>query len=234
MTNSHALVLIPGILCNEEVWSDQRAALSDIAVIQVPDLRGKSTLSDMAAAILDSAPPVFALAGHSMGGRVALEILDQAPARISSLALLNTGVHPVGENEPARRQASMATVAKSGLDAFVDPWLKAILPDYRLHDDDIVSAVRRMILSFSPEDFNNQTEAMLTRRDSSLLLDGIVCPTLLLCGEDDAYSPPKQHQLMQEKIPNAKLIVLEHCGHMSPMEAPEEVSAALRDWLLSS
>lgn len=78
----------------------------------------------MAAAILASAPPVFALAGHSMGGRVALEILDQAPAWVARLALLNTGVHPVGENEPARRQASIAIVAKSGLDAFVDPWLK--------------------------------------------------------------------------------------------------------------
>lgn len=75
---------------------------------------------------------------------------------------------------------------------------------------------------------------MLTRRDSSRLLDAIACPTLLLCGEDDEYSPPKQHQLMQDKIPDAELVVLDHCGHMSPMEAPGAVSAALRKWLLSS
>lgn len=234
MASKQALVLIPGILCNEEVWSDQQVALSDIAEIQIADLRGQSTLSDMATAILASAPPKFALAGHSMGGRVALEIMDQAPARVSRLALLDTGVHPVGESEPARRQASMATVAESGLDAFVSTWLKAILPDYRLQDDDIVSAVRRMILSFSVEDFNRQTTAMLTRRDGSLLLNNVDCPTLLLCGEDDAYSPPEQHRLMKQKIPNAELVVLERCGHMSPMEAPDAVSTALRRWLLLS
>lgn len=232
MASKPTLVLVPGILCTEAAWPGQQTALADIASVHIPELQGYSSLADMASAILASTPDSFALAGHSMGGRVALEVVDQAPSRVSHLALLDTGVSPVGDDEPERRQRFMDTVTEQGLEAFVGPWLEAILPTH-LQDTAIADAVRTMIMSFSVEEFCQQMTAMLTRRDATPLLDRVHCPTLVLCGSDDTYSPPDQHQWMADRVSNAVLVVIEKCGHMSPMEQPKAVSNALRDWLLS-
>lgn len=233
MAEKIPLVLVPGTLCNEVAWAPQARALSDIADPEIADLRGQASLSEMAATILQKAPPVFALAGHSMGGRIALEIVDQAPERVSRLALLDTGTHPVAEGEPARRAKNVDVVATDGLAAFAEPWVRAILPPYRLEGIELVAAVRGMILSFDTSDFQAQSTAMLGRRDLAPILKSIECPTLVLCGEDDTYSPPNQHRSIAAEIADARLVIVPRCGHMAPMERSDAVSAALRDWLLS-
>ena len=233
MASRIPIVLVPGILCDGAAWAHQAEALLDIADPMTADLRGHATLGEMAASILRKAPPVFALAGHSMGGRVALEIIDSAPERVSRLALLDTGTHPVAEGEPERRAVNAQVVAEGGVSAFADPWIKAILPPYRLGDTSLLDAVRAMILRFDPEDFRSQNDAMLSRRDAAPILDRVACPTLVLCGEDDTYSPPDRHRAMAGSITGAQFVTLERCGHMAPMEQPDAVASALRDWLLS-
>lgn len=233
MADKVPLVLVPGTLCSEAAWAPQASALSDIAAPTIADLRGHDSLTDMADAILQDAPPVFALAGHSMGGRVALEIMDRAPDRVSRLALLDTGTHPVADGEPARRAQNASTVAEDGLASFAESWVTAIVPPYRLDDTVLVGAVRSMILSFDADDFQAQSRAMLGRRDLAPILKTVACPTLVLCGEDDTYSPPDQHRSMAADIADARLVVVPHCGHMAPMEQPDAVSAALRRWLVA-
>jgi len=233
MADRIPLVLVPGTLCSEAAWAPQASALSDIADPTIADLRGHDSLTDMADAILQDAPPIFALAGHSMGGRIALEIMDRAPDRVSRLALLDTGTHPVAEAEPARRAESADIVARDGLAAFADSWVTAIVPPYRLDDTVLVGTVRAMILSFDADDFHAQSRAMLGRRDLAPVLKTITCPTLVLCGEDDTYSPPDQHRSMAADIAGADLVVVPQCGHMAPMEQSDAVSAALRSWLVT-
>jgi len=233
MADRIPLVLVPGTLCGEAAWAPQASALSDIAEPTIADLRGHDSLTDMADAILRNAPPVFALAGHSMGGRIALEIMDRAPDRVSRLALLDTGTHPVAEGEPARRAQNAGVVATDGLAAFAESWVTAIVPPYRLDDAELVGTVRAMILSFDADDFQAQSRAMLGRRDLAPILPTIKCPTLVLCGEDDTYSPPDQHRSMAATIANARLVVVPQCGHMAPMERSDAVSAALRAWLMT-
>ena len=191
----------------------------------------------MAERALAEAPPTFALAGHSMGGRVALEIVRRARERVSRLALLDTGFRPrpagaAGEDEKARRLALLALARAEGMRAMAREWVRPMVHPDRLADIALIEAILDMLERRTPAEFAGQIEALLARPDATPLLPSIRCPTLVLCGRDDAWSTLAQHEEMAARIPGARLAVVERCGHMAPMERPREVGAmrSMRGW----
>ena len=190
----------------------------------------------MAEAVLRWAPPQFALAGHSMGGRVALQILRLAPERVMKVALLNTGSNArpagaAGEQEELRRRELLAMAQSQGMRSMAMEWLKGMLPAYRQNDVALVGEIVGMFERKSPELYEIQMLALLGRPNATPLLAHILCPALLLTGFDDTWSPPRRHLEMAQSIRLSELAVVPKCGHMSTMERPDEVTAAMRVWL---
>lgn len=228
------IVFLPGLLCDAAVWAPQMAALDRSATV-VAYGRANS-LTAMAQLALQAAPPGrFALAGHSMGGRVAFELIRIAPERVERLALLDTGCHPLaegaaGETERAGRMRLLALSRRDGMRAMAADWARGMVHASHIGSP-VFEAVLDMFERRNPDVFEAQIQALLTRPDATPQLAAIACPTLLLTGEHDAWSPPAQHQRMQQAIPGAQLVVVPQCGHMSTLEAPASVTAALAGWL---
>ncbi len=178
----------------------------------------------------------FALAGHSMGGRVALEVLRAAPGRVVRLALLDTGYRSrpdgtPGDDERARRYALLALARERGMRAMGREWMRAMVHPARLNDAALVDAILDMVGRQTPDRYAGQIDALLARPDVTGLLRSIDVPTLVACGRQDAWSPLEQHEEIAALIPGCRLAVFEDCGHMAPMEQPRVVAAALVDWL---
>lgn len=226
------LILVPGLLCDRVVWEHQIAALAPRYDIIVPDLTRFDRLEAMAAHILDIAPARFAIAGHSMGARAALEVWRQAAGRTARLALLDTGVHPASPDEPAKRQAMLDISAGLGMTALADAWLPPMVEPGRLERDDALrAALYAMVERMSPAIHRAQITALLRRPDAAPLLPEITCPVLVGVGENDLWSSPDQHRPIAAAIPGAQFVIFAQSGHMAPMEAPEAVTAALEEWL---
>jgi pimeloyl-ACP methyl ester carboxylesterase len=225
------LYLLPGLLCDGTVWETQAAALSEHWEVRIPLFRGLDSFDAMARAVLDDAPATFALAGHSMGGRVALEVIAAAADRVERLALLDTGVHGVRPGEAADRQQLLDLAAERGMAAVARAWAPPMVHPARRDDATLMNAIYAMVERYAPAEFHGQVRALLGRRDATPLLPDISCPTLVLCGREDDWSPPAQHEEIAAAIPGAVLEVVEDCGHMATMERPGEVTGALRRWL---
>ncbi|NVK41101.1 MAG: alpha/beta fold hydrolase [Oceanospirillaceae bacterium] len=230
-----SLLLLPGLLCDDAVWRDQVASLGDWRCL-VPDYGLADSIEDMAARALEKAPERFVLAGHSMGGRVALEICRQAPERVSHLILLDTGyagraAGEAGEHEKKGRLALLQQAREAGMRAMGQTWLAGMVHPSRLDDTALVNDILAMIERKTPEIFAAQIEALLHRPDATAQLGAIDCPTLLLCGREDSWSPLSRHEEMADLIPGSRLEVIEDAGHMSTMERPQAVTTAIRDWL---
>jgi pimeloyl-ACP methyl ester carboxylesterase len=226
-------------MCDHTVWEAQIAALADIA-----DARSMEwglehdSLARMAEATLAAAPPQFALAGHSMGGRVALEVVRLAPQRITHLCLMDTGVAPLapgaaGQEEERGRRRLLDIAVREGMRPMALEWLKGMLPPYRTGDAALVETIVQMFERKTPEQFRVQQEALLARPDARPLLGQIRCPTLVLTGEHDLWSPPARHEEIAAAIPTATLVIIPGAGHMTTLERPAEVAAAMRTWLTS-
>lgn len=232
------VVLLPGLLCDETVWREQHAALSFAGAAEciVPSYGAAATIEDMARLVLDGvAAERFSLAGHSMGGRVALAIAGMAAQRVERLALLDTGMDPIapgeaGENERAKRMALLQIARHSGMREMGLQWARGMVHPDRL-DTPLFSEVLDMVARFTPEVFAAQINALLNRPDAGDVLRQLRCPTLLACGRQDAWSPLSRHERMQALCPGAELVVIEDSGHMSTMEQPQQVSRALLDWM---
>lgn len=226
-------VLLPGLLCDREVWQAQIDALGPC---HVPDYGTLDSLRGMAEHVLATAPAgPLAVAGHSMGGRVAFEMLRLAPERIERLALLDTSYHPLaegeaGESERAGRMALLAKARRDGMHAMAREWAVGMVHPSR-HGTPLFEAIVEMLARKTPGHYAAQIKALLERPDAEALLPTIRCPTLLLCGRDDAWSPPARHEHMQRQIAGSRLVVVEQCGHMSTMEQPEAVSRAFAEWM---
>jgi pimeloyl-ACP methyl ester carboxylesterase len=232
----NTLMLLPGLMCDAAVWAPQVAVLQGQAHCVIPAWGLRDSLTAMAQQVLDEAPTArFSVVGHSMGGRVALEVMRLAPQRVERLALLDTGTHPLaageaGEKERAGRMALLKIAQDQGMRAMAAQWARGMVHPDQL-DTPLFEAVLDMLERSNPRQFAAQIQALLTRRDAAPQLPGIDCPTLVLCGRDDAWSPPAQHEAMQAAIPGATLTVIEHCGHMCTMEQPQAVGSALAAWL---
>ncbi len=230
------LLLLPGLLCDEAVWRAQIIALADRYECRVADYRQVDSLPAMAELALACAPGNFLLAGHSMGGRVAFEMLRHAPQRVSKLILMDTGYLPRGrgehgEREAAERQRLVALAYSQGMRGMGREWLSGMLPKARWQDSELIESILAMVERKTPAIHTAQVRALLERPDASDVLPGIACPTLLLCGREDRWSPLARHEEMAQLIAGARLVVIENAGHMTTMERPDEVSAAMREFL---
>jgi pimeloyl-ACP methyl ester carboxylesterase len=227
------LILLPGLLCDTTVWAPQKHALQDeFRVAAWLHFYGHDSLGGMAREVLKAAPPRFALAGHSMGGRVALEIMRTAPERVERLALLDTTPTPATPDEPEKRREMIELAKNAGMAAVAARWLPMIVHPSRLDQPEFMSALAAMICRATPEIYVRQVQALLNRPDYRPILRQIACPTLVACGREDLWSPVCVHEEIAAAVPGAKLAVIDNCGHMATVEAPVQVSALLRDWLL--
>lgn len=230
------LVLVPGLLCDAAVWERQRAALAADADIRVADHGTLDSLASMAARVLDSVPGRFAVAGHSMGGRVAFEIQRQAPERVAGLALLDTACAALapgaaGEQERHARLALLALARRDGMRAMAREWVRGMVHPQRLEDAALIDPILDMFERKTPDIFAAQIHALLARPDARGLLGAIRCPTLVLCGAQDAWALPQGHRDMAAAIADSTFAEIPGCGHMAPMEKPAEVNVALAAWL---
>jgi pimeloyl-ACP methyl ester carboxylesterase len=187
----------------------------------------------MAQYVLDVAPARFALAGHSMGARVALEMVRREPERIERLALLDTGVHPEQPGERDKRMALLA-LAREGMGALADRWLTPMVYAQGPLAAEVMPELRAMVLRKTPQIFADQVAALLGRPDAKAVLAQIACPVLVGVGRHDQWSPPAQHEPIAAAIPQATYVVFEDAGHMSTVEAPEAVTEALAAWMAGS
>jgi pimeloyl-ACP methyl ester carboxylesterase len=230
-SNRPTLILLSGLLCDEEIWRDVRVNVASLVNVEVFSFAGFSSITDMALHVLHTAPPRFAICGHSMGGRVALEVVRLVPNRVIGLALLNTGVHPVAPHEPHSRGELVALAKKDGMSALAARWLPPMLGRPRACDDQLVVRLTQMIERATPDCFEAQVNALLRRPPADSVLRSVGVPVLLLSATADTWSPPGQHAAMQKLCPAAKLVVIEDAGHMAPVEQPEKTAAALKEWI---
>jgi len=236
MKQAESLVLVPGLMCDETVWRHQVAVLGAGRDIQVAEHALSDTLGGMAERILDTAAPRFALAGHSMGGRVALEVVARAPERVSRLALLDTGYEALaqgeaGDREKAGRYRLLGIAQRDGMLAMARDWALGMVHPGRLDDRELMDSIHTMIARAGVAQFEAQIRALLARPDRTDLLKVLRLPTLVLCGEDDGWSPIARHELMARLIDGSRLVGVPDCGHMSTMEKPEAITTAMLAWL---
>jgi len=230
------LVLLPGLLCDQTVWQGQIEALRDVATCTCMDWGRLDSIAAMAELVLRAAPERFSLAGHSMGGRIAFQVVRLAPQRVARLALFNTGADAkppgaAGEEEERKRRALLQIAKERGMRAMALEWLPPMMRPGRMADAALVETIAGMIARKTPEIYEAQMLALLGRPDARPVLSSINCPTLLLTGRDDGWSPPLRHQEMAAVIPNSRVAIVPDSGHMSTMEQPAAVAAAMRDWL---
>jgi pimeloyl-ACP methyl ester carboxylesterase len=225
------LFLLCGLLCDETIWADIPSRLAPVANAHVMSFAGFSSIAGMAERVLAAAPPRFALAGHSMGGRVALEVWRQAPERVTALALLNTGVHPTRESEYDSRGLLVRLARRQGMAALADEWLPPMMgaPPDRVAQ--VMPSLKAMVRRFTAESFAGQINALLQRPDARQVLPSITVPTLLLSGTNDTWSSLSQHADMQRSVPGSTLVEIAGAGHMAPIERPDAVARALKGWL---
>jgi pimeloyl-ACP methyl ester carboxylesterase len=230
------LVLLPGLLCDRTVWEDQCAHFEGEHQCYVPDYGITDSITGMAEFALRHAPEGrFNLAGHSMGGRVALEVYRLAPERVARLALLDTGYQGLaqgvaGESERSGRMALLKTAREEGMRAMGQVWARGMVHPERL-DTPLFESVLDMIDRSSPDIFAAQIQALLNRPDATPMLSAIACPTLVACGRQDSWSPFSRHEVMAQAIRGSRLVAIEDSGHMSTMEQPQAMNAAFAAWL---
>ncbi len=222
------LLLLPGMMCDERLWAPQMSAIN--LPVCVGDLSTADNLQDMAAKVLEDAPTSFALAGLSMGGILAFEIWRQASERVTHMALLDTNPHAEAPERRSLRLQQIETALCGGLRELAIESLKPLyLAEAHRDDADLLSTILDMALDLGPDVFRQQSLALRDRPDSVDMLGTIDCPTLVMCGDEDTLCPINYHELMAERIPNSKLIVLENCGHLSSLEAPDAVTQELTE-----
>ncbi|OAN53739.1 alpha/beta hydrolase [Paramagnetospirillum marisnigri] len=225
------VILLPGLLNDSRLWRHQTRTLASRHEVLFADLTHDDSLAAMARRVLSVAPPRFRLAGLSMGGYVCMEIMRQASERVERLALLDTTARPDAPEQSQRRRDAMRIAKIGGFDKIMPGMLPNLLCARSQADADITELVKEMARTVGKDAFIRQQTAIMARPDSRESLARIRCPTLILCGAEDALTPPDRHEEMAELIPGSKLVVVADCGHLSPIEQPEAVTAALMEWL---
>jgi len=231
MAERTPLLLLPGLLCDAGLWVHQSEALADVAEVQVADLTQDDRVEAMAARVLAQAPARFALAGLSMGGYVAFEILRQAPERVSRLALLDTTAAPDSPERALQRRRSLAILSRGRFLGVTQQLLPTLVHPRHVHGP-VGQAVQAMAQRVGPEAYRRQQTAILHRPDSRPLLPTLTQPTLVLGGADDALTPPAVLQALAAPIPQAQWHTLPDCGHLPTLEQPEATTALMRRWLM--
>lgn len=223
------LLFLPGLACDARIYEPQLAAFPDSRAVD--GYGAADTLQEMARIALDQAPESFDLFGHSMGGRVALEVYRQAPERVRRLALVSTGVHSLKEGEPEKREALQAIGWEQGFDKLIDQWLPPMVAEANRSRPTVYPPLREMSIEAGQDVFDAQIHALVNRPEVESLLPRIACPTLVMTGERDGWAGPEQHRAIAEAIPNSELVIVPGAGHMIQIEAPDAVNTAIARWL---
>nr|WP_255220142.1 alpha/beta fold hydrolase [Burkholderia glumae] len=223
--------MIPGLLCTAEVFAPQLPVLWPHGPVTIASTLGGDTIGELAAALLADAPPRFALAGYSMGGYIAQEILRQAPARVTRLALLSTSARADLPIQIEMRRALVDAACHGDFDTVLASLSMTNAHPSRRRDPVLAATKRRMAAAIGRAGLARQSEALISRVDSRADLAAIAVPTLVLTGDSDAIAPPAHAREMADAIPGAKLVIVPECGHNATLECPEAVNAALLAWL---
>lgn len=230
-TATEPLVLVPGLMCTADLFHAQILAFGRGREVMVADHTRHDTMAGIAGAVLEAAPPRFALAGLSMGGYVAFEILRRAPERVVRLALIDTSARADLPEQSARRRELIEIARTRGV-RFVQKTLLPMLVAPRvLADAALVERLQAMADDTGMEGFARQQSAIMGRPDNRPLLGEIRCPTLVVVGSEDQLTPVKVAEEIRDGIAGARLEVIAGAGHLTPIEAPEEVTAVLQRWL---
>lgn len=227
------LLLLPGLLCDEVVWSAAIDRLPPHLPVAVGDFSTQDNLTRMAEDMLARHPGPLYVAGHSMGGRVAMEMARLAPERVARLALLDTGIHPRKEGEEAKRQRVKDIAHQQGMVALAAEWLPPMVHPDRHGDATLMGPLTAMVCRMTPELHDRQIQALLDRPDAAATIGAYRGPVVLIVGRQDAWSPVAQHEEIAALLPQAKLVVIEEAGHFAPIERPREVAEALAAWALT-
>ena len=232
MNLKQKLLLLPGLLCDEALWTRQKERLSRTSEVIVVDLTRFDSMEAMADAALSMVEGRFAVAGLSMGGYVAMHIMRKTPQRVSRLALLDTSARPDTEEQTRRRLQVISLSEQGKFGEVVEQYLPLFVHPRRITDKTLCENVRSMNLRVGASAFRLQQTAIVGRPDSRDSLKRVSCPTLVLCGRQDALTPLELHEEICGLIPGSRLAIIEDCGHLATMERPEAVSAAMENWLL--
>jgi pimeloyl-ACP methyl ester carboxylesterase len=232
-SDSTPILLVPGLNCSPRLYAGQIPALWRLGLVLVADHRRGETMAEIARRILAAAPSRFRLAGLSMGGYIALEIMRQAAGRVVKLALLDTSARPETPEQTERR-GKLIALAEAGHFLEVNNVLWPVLVDpSRQKDSALRAEIDKMAEETGAEAFVRQQRAIIGRPDSRPTLGAIKCPVLMIVGASDALTPPAHANEIAKGVPGAKLVTLAGCGHMSPMEKPDEVTRLLVDFFMS-
>jgi pimeloyl-ACP methyl ester carboxylesterase len=231
MRKKTPLILLPGLLCDKALWMHQLETLGDVADLTVADLTRDDNIKGMANRVLANAPELFSIAGLSMGGYVAQEIMRLAPERVERLALLDTSANAETPDSKKKRLSFIAQLGIGDFRGITGKLLPYLIHPDRLDDEALINIIRTSATNIGPDSFLRQQTAILSRSEGMKDLENIKCPTLVLCGRQDALTPLHWHEEIAKSIPNASLVIIEDCGHLAPLERPHAVSAVMRYWL---
>lgn len=220
-------LLISGLLCDATVWRPLLECIDG----KVADFSTQDNLTTMARDCLRKHSGHLKIAGHSMGARVAMEMARLAPERVEKLALLDTGIHPLRDGEPAKRAEIVHFAHENGMAALANRWLPGMVYAPNQSNEALMTKLKNMVLRATPDLHARQIKALVDRPDASAYLAQIECPVLLIVGQEDQWSPVSQHEDMLKLLPNARLEIIADAGHFAPIEQPESVARLLADFL---
>lgn len=233
MSEKTSLILLPAFMSTRTLWRPQIAALADIAKIDVVELTPFYSVTQMAEAVLDQAPARFALAGLSLGGFTAFEIMRRAPQRVLRLALISTTARNDSLERLATRKPQIEAVQSGRFAEVVEGFLKVLQSPGHPWSPEVLDTVRHMVHEAGPDCFLRQQNAMINRVDQRDSLAAIPCPTIVIHGREDQSWPLENGEQLARLIPGARLSVIESCGHFPTLDRPTETTEVLRAWLQS-
>ena len=230
---SQTIVFIPGLVSDQRAWSAVAQNLAELGYATgIADLTGAGSITAMARAVLAQFPGDLLPVGHSMGGRVAMEVARLAPERVTGLVLVATGAHPLADGERANRERVIRLANSQGMQALCDQWLPPMLaPETQLHNPALYQSLQQMVLDAGAQVHERQVRALISRPDARPLLGSLSVPTLFVAGEFDGWSSPLQHQQMASLVAQAEVAVVQGVGHFLQVEAPKKFSQILAQWL---
>jgi len=224
------LVLVPGLLSDSRVWLPLSESVGKKMPVYHAALAGYDSLAAMAKYILGEVSGPIVAVGHSMGGRVCMEMARLDPERVIGLVLADTGYHGLRDGELKKRQAVVDLGHKS-MPTLVDSWLPPMVNPDRHRESDLMGNLRQMALQFDSVTHESWIRALINRPDAGSYLHAIHCPVLLMTGDRDNWSPISQHREMAELLPDSEFVVIDYAGHFAPVERPYVVCSSVIEWL---
>lgn len=226
------LVLLPGLLCDAALWHHQIKVLGNDFDVVVPELTGHDSMAQLAHHTLSKVTATeFSLAGLSMGGYVAMEIMRQAPSRVKRLSLIDTSARADTDDTRRRRRGLIELAQKGDFKGVTPRLLPLLIAQQRLEDKALTQTIMDMAMRVGMEAFLRQQTAILGRIDSRPHLKDVQVPTVIICGENDALTPPEHAHEMGELVKGSDVHIIPSAGHLAPLERPDAVNAILKEWM---